>query len=70
MKKYVKPKVIVNYTPELCEKYKRTLMHKLRKDIDKMQDKLKTIYYLKKWVMHNFVDTGDFSELYYSLNPT
>ncbi|CAD8046733.1 unnamed protein product [Paramecium sonneborni] len=66
----IKPKVIINYNQELCENYKRALTHKLRKDIDKMEDKLKTISYLKKWVRHNFVDARDFSELYYSLNST
>ncbi|CAD8140481.1 unnamed protein product [Paramecium octaurelia] len=66
----IKPKVMTNYNQELCEKYKRALTHKLKKDIDKMQDKLKTICYLKKWVRHNFVDARDFSELYYSLNST
>ncbi|CAD8054007.1 unnamed protein product [Paramecium sonneborni] len=66
----IKPKVMINYNRELCEKYQRALTHKLRKDIDKMQDKLKTISYLKKWVRHNFVDARDFSELYYSLNST
>lgn len=62
--------MITNYTPELCEKFKKSLVIKLRNDIDKMEDKLKTINYLKKWVMHNFVDAKDFSELYYSLNNT
>ncbi|CAD8136655.1 unnamed protein product [Paramecium octaurelia] len=66
----IKPKVMTNYNQELCEKYKRALTHKLRKDIDKMKDKLKTICYLKKWVRHNFVDARDFSELFYSLNSS
>ena len=61
---------MTNYNQELCEKYKRDLTTKLRKDIDKMQDKLKTIFYLKKWVRCNFVDANDFSELYCSLNST
>ncbi|CAD8138284.1 unnamed protein product [Paramecium pentaurelia] len=66
----IKPQVMTNYNQELCEKYKRALTLQLRKDIDKMQDKLKTICYLKKWVRHNFVDARDFNELYYSLNAT
>ncbi|CAK78587.1 unnamed protein product (macronuclear) [Paramecium tetraurelia] len=66
----LKPKVISNYTQGFCEKNKRTLIQKLRKDIDKMQSKLKIINYLKKWTQHKFVDESDFTELYYSLNPT
>ncbi|CAD8046431.1 unnamed protein product [Paramecium sonneborni] len=66
----IKPKVVTNYTLGLCEKNKKALTNKLRKDIDKMQNKLKLINYLKKWTLHNFVDESDFVELYYSLNPT
>ncbi|CAD8127060.1 unnamed protein product [Paramecium sonneborni] len=66
----IKPKVVTNYSFGLCEKNKRTLIHKLRKDIDKMQNKLKIINYLKKWAMHKYVDESDFVELYYSLNPS
>ncbi|CAD8135660.1 unnamed protein product [Paramecium octaurelia] len=63
----LKPKVISNYTLGFCEKNKRTLIQKLRKDIDKMQSKLKIINYLKKWTQNKFVDESDFTEFKYIL---
>lgn len=62
--------MITNYTLGFCEKNKSTLIRKLRKDIDKMQNKLKIINYLKKWATHKLVDESEFAELYCSLNPT
>ncbi|CAD8142517.1 unnamed protein product [Paramecium octaurelia] len=47
----IKPWVITNYTLGFCEKNKRALIHKLKKDIDRMQNKLKIINQLKKWAM-------------------
>lgn len=48
--------------------FKKDLMARLKQDIDKMQDKLKTIKCLKRWVQEQRVDENEFYDLYYSLN--
>ncbi|CAD8196311.1 unnamed protein product [Paramecium octaurelia] len=76
----IKPKPLVDYkqASEILEnsssalnisnEIKKNLMSKLKSDIDKMQQKIKTISMLKKWINNQQVDQNEYKNLYSSLS--
>ncbi|CAD8123386.1 unnamed protein product [Paramecium sonneborni] len=76
----IKPKPLVDYkqASEILEnssspltisnEIKKNLMSKLKSDIDKMQQKIKTISMLKKWINNQQVDQNEYKNFYSSLS--